>query len=64
MKRVTLKFGSLQHLAECMFQLSIKRPEINYENFTLIAILSDEQINTAIACGGQVVESVPVEESN
>ena len=58
MKKVTLKFSSLHELSECMFQLNIPKPEIDYEKYTLRADLTDKQIAHARECGGIVISSV------
>lgn len=57
MKKVTLKFLSLHELSECMFQLNIAKPEIDYEKYTLVADLSEKQIQQAKDCGGIVLSS-------
>jgi hypothetical protein len=61
MKRVTLRFPSLQLLADCMFQLSITKPVIDYENFILTADLSDRQIADAVECEAEILEQVVLE---
>jgi hypothetical protein len=55
MKKVTLRFLTLHELSECMFQLGIARPEIDYEKYTLTAELSDKQIQHAKDCGGELI---------
>jgi hypothetical protein len=55
MKKVTLQFSSLHYLAECLFQLGISRPEIDYEKFRITAELTDQQIEHAKDCHGQVI---------
>jgi hypothetical protein len=60
MKRVTLKFPSLQLLADCMFQLSISRPVIDYVNYILTAELSERQILEALDCQAEIIEQVVI----
>jgi hypothetical protein len=48
----------LQQLAECMFQLGLRRTEIDYNEFTFIADLTDEQIQVAISCQAEVVKQL------
>jgi hypothetical protein len=57
MKKVILKFLSLHDLSECMFQLGITNPQIDYENYTLTADLSGKQIEQAKDCGGEVISA-------
>ncbi len=58
MKKVTLRFPSLQHLAECIFQLSISKPVIDYDRYFLTADLSESQIENAQECQGEVIEII------
>jgi hypothetical protein len=58
MKKVTLRFLSLHDLSECMFQLGVTKPEIDYDNYTLVADLTDKQIQQAKDCGGEVVSEI------
>jgi hypothetical protein len=53
---VSLKFKSLSELAECMFQLGVNKPTINYEEYILHAELTDEQLEHAISCRAQIVD--------
>lgn len=58
MKRVTLKFRSLQDLSNCMYELGVKRPVIDYNNYFLTADLTDAQIVFAKSCGAEVIEII------
>jgi hypothetical protein len=58
MKNVTLKFPSLQLMAECMFQLGITKPTIDYDNCLLTALLNDQQILYAKDCKAEVIEII------
>jgi hypothetical protein len=44
-----------------MFQLSITKPVIDYENFILTADLSDRQIADAVECEAEILEQVVLE---
>jgi hypothetical protein len=61
MKRVTLRFPSLQLMADCMFQIGITRPVINYEQYFLTADLSEKQIEQAKDCQAEIVEIIVAE---
>jgi len=58
MKKVTLRFPSLQLLAECMFQLGISKPVIDYDQYLLTADFSEQQINYAKECHAEIVEII------
>jgi hypothetical protein len=58
LKKVTLKFPSLQLLADCLFQLAIKSPVIDYENYTVVADLTDKQLEEAEICQAEIIEHV------
>jgi hypothetical protein len=61
MKQVTLKFSSLAIMAECINQLGLVRPSINYNHFLFTAELSEEQIQHAVfACKAQLVDTTIV----
>jgi hypothetical protein len=55
MKKVTLKFDSLSELSECMYQLGVTRPLLDYAKYTMTAILNEDQIEHAISCKAQIV---------
>jgi hypothetical protein len=61
MKKVTLRFPSLQLLAECMFQLGISRPDIDYDRCLATADLTDQQVEDAKECQAEVVEIIVAE---
>ncbi|RYY45720.1 MAG: hypothetical protein EOO06_15945 [Chitinophagaceae bacterium] len=50
MTRVTLAFDNLQQLAECVVMLSIRRPQINYDERTIMAALSEKQMEQLGEC--------------
>lgn len=56
MKQVSLQFKSLNELAECMFELGINKPEINYQTCVLTAELNEEQLEHAISMKAQIVD--------
>lgn len=56
LKKVTLKFPSLQLLADCLFQLAIKSPEIDYENYIVVADLTEKQLEDAQICQAEIIE--------
>ncbi|GAA4335537.1 hypothetical protein [Flaviaesturariibacter amylovorans] len=56
MSQVTLLFPSLADLAECMYHLSIRRPVIDYDRFTLTAELTPEQVERAKKFHGVLVD--------
>ncbi len=58
MKLVTLKFPSLQLMAECIFKLSITHPVLDYDKYTLTAELNEKQIDDAIECEAQVLDVI------
>lgn len=58
LKKVTLKFPSLQLLADCMFQLAIKKPEIDYENYIVVAELTDKQLEEAQICQAEIIDQI------
>jgi hypothetical protein len=58
MQKITLKFPSLQLMAECMFQLSITNPLIDYENYTLSADLSATQLEELKECKCEIIEQI------
>ena len=55
MRKVTIKFDSLQSLSDCLYNLGIDRPAIDYYNYSFTADLTEKQINRAKECGGQIV---------
>ena len=61
MKKVTLRFPSLQLMADCIFQLSIARPVIDYDNYILTADLSDRQIAEAVECKAEIIDVIVLE---
>jgi hypothetical protein len=61
MKKVTLRFPSLQQLADCLFQLGITRPVIDYDKYLLTADLTDKQLSYAEECDAQVVDIIVAE---
>jgi hypothetical protein len=58
LSKVTLKFPSLQLLADCLFQLAIQQPEIDYENYIVKAELTDRQIEEAKICDAEILELI------
>lgn len=58
MKKVTLRFPSLQTLADCIFQLGIQRPVIDYDKYLLTADLTEQQIAYAKECDAEVVDLI------
>lgn len=61
MKKVTLRFPSLQLLADCLFQLGITRPVIDYDKYLLTADLTEKQLSYAQECEAQVVDIIVAE---
>jgi hypothetical protein len=61
MKRVTLRFPSLQLMADCIFQVGITRPVIDYEQYLLTADLSELQIEHAKDCNAEIVDIIVAE---
>jgi hypothetical protein len=47
MKRVTLRFSNLAVLSNCIFELGITKPPIDYKEVTVIVDLTVEQIEYA-----------------
>jgi hypothetical protein len=61
MKKLTLRFPSLQLLADCMYQLGIQRPVIDYDRCLATADLTDQQIEDAKECQAEVVDIIVAE---
>jgi hypothetical protein len=61
MKKVTLRFPTLQLLADCMFELSILNPVIDYERCLLTADLTDQQVAYAKECQAVIVDIIVAE---
>ena len=55
MKKVTVQFDNLQHLAECMFAQDITKPLLDYAQITLTSILTLEQIEEIKKCGARII---------
>ncbi|RYY96383.1 MAG: hypothetical protein EOO11_13620 [Chitinophagaceae bacterium] len=55
MAQTVLKFNNLQDLAECMFQLNVRRPLLDYDLFTMTAELSAVQVERARDFRAQVL---------
>jgi hypothetical protein len=55
MRRITIKFDSLQSLSDCLYNLGIDKPVIDYYNYCFTAELSETHIDRARECGGEVV---------
>jgi hypothetical protein len=47
MKRVTLRFANLAVLSNCIFELGITKPPIDYKEVTVIMDLTTEQVEYA-----------------
>jgi hypothetical protein len=47
MKRVTLRFANLAVLSNCIFELGITKPPIDYKAITVIVDLTGEQLEYA-----------------
>jgi hypothetical protein len=56
MNRVTLRFPSLQLMAECMFEIGITRPVIDYNQYLVTAELTDRQIQNAKSCHAEIID--------
>jgi len=61
MKRVTLKFSSLQRMADCMYSVGITRPAIDYDLYTLTADLSDKQLEELKEFQVEMIELIVLE---
>jgi hypothetical protein len=58
LKKVTLRFPSLQLLADCMFQLGVNNPEIDYEKYIVVADLTDKQLEEAAGCQAEIIDQI------
>jgi hypothetical protein len=47
MKRVTLRFANLAVLSNCIFELGITKPPIDYKEITVILDLTNDQLEYA-----------------
>jgi hypothetical protein len=47
MKRFTLKFANLAVLSNCIYELGITKPPIDYKEITVIVDLTGEQVEYA-----------------
>jgi hypothetical protein len=47
MKRVTLRFANLAVLSNCIFELGISKPPIDYKEITVILDLTNDQLEYA-----------------
>jgi hypothetical protein len=61
MKKVTLRFPSLQLMADCMYQLGLPNSVIDYELYQFTADLTDKQVKDAQDCDGVVVDIIVLE---
>jgi hypothetical protein len=61
MKKVTLRFPSLQSLAECIFQLGLSKPVIDYDRYLLTADLTEQQVAYATECDAEIVDIIVAE---
>ena len=58
MKQVSIKFKTLNELADCVYQLGLYRPFIDYENRILKGIFTQEQLNHVLHCKGEIIDEV------
>ena len=53
--KVKLAFDNLQHMAECIHMLSLRRPHIDYDQRTIVTVLTAGQMADLKECRCQVL---------
>ena len=62
MKRVTVQFSSLTALSNCMYELGINKPTIDYGDVTVIVDLTPDQLTYCISqCKAVLLKELDVQ---